>query len=105
MKKFELRKNTLEVAYKDRVNIRKGCTVDVEGDQYPVIITPFYNKEDALESLKAYTSEILKIKGNTGAYYRVTEYYVEENVYNEEGEWMSGGEVLEFAEMPTFGEE
>jgi hypothetical protein len=39
------------------------------------------------------------LSGSAGTYYLVTEYCVEENEYDEDGEWVSGGDVLEFSHM------
>lgn len=68
------------------------------------MIKPFENKEDALRELKKYQSEIRTIYGNAGKGYSVTEYYVEENEYDEDGEWIGGGDVWEFSKMPKIEE-
>lgn len=78
--------------------IKRGCTLE-QDNQEPEIIQPFADKEEALEELKKYKSEVIKLSGGAGTYYSVTEYYVEENEYDEDGEWISGGDVWEFAEM------
>lgn len=100
MKKFEVRKNHIEISFKNRSRIKSGCTFDAQ-DQYPEIMEIFNDKEAALEALKKYKSEIQKLSGGAGSYYLVTEFYVEENVYDYDGEWISGGDVLKFSEMPV----
>lgn len=96
--KYEIRKNTREISYKDRKEIKEGCTLD-QFDQELEIIKVFDDKEKALEELKAYSSSISKFSGGAGAYYLVTEYYVEENEYDEDGDRVSGGDVWEFSKM------
>lgn len=95
MKKFELRENTREVKYKDRKEIKEGCTL-YQADQYPKIINSFDSKEEALEELKSYKTEIYELSLVVGTYYSVTEYYVEENEYDEAGEWLNGGDIMSF---------
>lgn len=97
--KYEIRKNTKEISCKKRVEIKAGCTLDQE-NQDPEIIKAFDDKEEALNELKQYKSEICKLSGGAGSYYLVTEYYVEENGYDEDCEWVSGGDVWAFSEMP-----
>ena len=97
--KYELIENTREVHYKDRAEIKKGCTRD-QTDQNPEIIKSFDSKDEALEALKDYKSEILEFSSHGMIYFNVKEFYVEENVYDRDGEWISGGDVWEFSEMP-----
>lgn len=99
MKKYELRKNTREISYKERNEITEGCTLN-QMDQEPEIIESFDSKEEALKKLENKESEICQLSGGAGAYYSVTEYYVEENEYDEDGEWVEGGDVYGFSKMP-----
>lgn len=70
MKKYELKKCSREIIGLE--NIYAGCTVD--SDNYdPEILKSFLEKEDALETLKEYKTNIQKLSSS----YRVTEYYVE----------------------------
>ncbi len=96
--KYEIRKNTREISYKNRSEIKDGCTLD-QDNQEPEIIKSFDDKDKALNELKSYKSDIRKLSGGAGSYYLVTEYYVEENDYDEDGEWVSGGDVWEFSKM------
>lgn len=98
MLKYELRKNTREIRYRDRKEIKEGCTLN-QDDQYPEIISSFDSKEEALESLKGYKTKIIDYSLATGTYYSVTEYYVEENEYDEEGKWLGGGGIYEFSKI------
>lgn len=98
MKKYELMKNDIEINRRDKDRIAPGCTLD-QGDCDPELIKSFDSKEEALEELKKYKSDIRELKGRLGTYYQVTEYYVEENTYDEDG-FVEGGGIWEFSEMP-----
>ena len=99
MKKYELMKNDIEINWRDKEKIVQGCTLD-QGDCDPELIKSFYTKEEALEELKKYKSDIRELKGNLGTYYKITEYYSEENTYDEDGNFVEGGDIWEFSEMP-----
>ena len=98
MKKFELRKNSIEVSLENRKTIKEGITT-TQDDQYPEIVTSFDSLEDAKNELKKYKSSIRELSGGAGKYYLVEEYYIEENTYNEEGEWLEGGDIWEFSKI------
>lgn len=51
--KYELKKNSKEISYSDRMEIMQGCTLNQE-DQEPEIIKSFDNKDDALLELRNY---------------------------------------------------
>lgn len=99
MVKYELKKGSIEVRYKDRKEIKQGVVLTSD-NQEPELIKAFNNKEDALEELRKYKSSITEHTYN-GTLYVVEEYYVEENVYDDEDEekWLSGGDVWEFSKM------
>lgn len=99
MVKYELRKNIREIRFKDRNEIKTGCTLQ-QDNQEPEIIKSFDKKEDALKEQASYQSEIYPF----GSYFSVTEYYVEENEYDEDGEWVAGGDVWDFAPLPELEE-
>ena len=96
--KFELKECTREIKYKERFEIAAGCTAN-QDDCESKLIKSFDSKEDALEELKNYKTEINSFSSNTGTRYNVTEYYVEENEYDEDGDWVAGGDVWEFSKM------
>lgn len=95
MKKYELKMNSVEVKKED---VREGCAVDDMNAQ-PTLIKSFESKEEALEELKKYNTEKDEFSTETGTLCNVTEYYVEENEYDEDGEWISGGDVWEVSKM------
>lgn len=87
---FEVIKNTREI--KKAEQIKCGITLSAD-NQYPETIKSFNTLEDAKIELKKYQSQIFKGSG----FYEITEYYVQENVYDEDDEWIDGGDVWEFA--------
>lgn len=96
--KFEIRKDNIEIAYKDRMNIKPGCTLDnLNSDSE--IIESFDTKEDAIEALKKYTTDISTFSSANGTVFDVTEYYVEGNEYDEEGHIIACNGVWEESKM------
>ena len=96
--KFEIRKYNIEIAYKDRMNIKPGCTLDnLNSDSE--IIESFDTKEDAIEALKKYTTDISTFSSANGTVFDVTEYYVEGNEYDEEGHIIACNGVWEESKM------
>lgn len=96
--KYEIKKNEININYKNRATIKAGCTL-CQNDQDPEIIEPYENKEEALDALKSYRTSIDEFNSTNGTYYTVTEYYVEENTYDEDGTWINGGNVWAFSEI------
>lgn len=94
MKKFELVSSRVEISHKCRLEIKEGCSHHNDPD--PEIIESFNTSEEALDALKGFKSSVRDF----GRYYLVEEYYVEESDYDEDGEWIDGGDVWGFSEMP-----
>ena len=91
MKKYELKKCSAEFAWKERKEIKEGCTMyDVE----PERLGEFESLEKAEEELAKYKTEI----SQSGGLFSVTEYMIQENEYNE-GEWINGGDIWSFSKM------
>ena len=59
----------------------------------------FDTLEEAKKELKRYKTTIKEASGNNGIFYVVTEYCIEENEYDEDDEWVAGGDVWEYSEM------
>lgn len=95
MKKFEIIENIREI--KTLKDVHEGCTTE-STDQYPNTIASFETLEEAREELKKYQSEACYCQGFACGFYKVTEYYIEENEYNDDGEWIGGGDIWDFAE-------
>ena len=87
---YELRWETIEV-YSTK-NIRQGIVVSQNGDTNPQIIKTFDTKEEALTALNAYHTEIRELSHHR-RYWEVKEYYIEENTYDQDGEFVKGGDV------------
>ena len=55
--KFEIKKDNIEIAYRDRMDIKPGCTLDNMNSD-PKIIESFDTKKAAIEALKKYSTNI-----------------------------------------------
>lgn len=97
MKKFEAINSTYEVGYKDRKKIKPGACLDMEVPD-PVTVARYDTLEEAQAKLKEFKTDIKENHYN-GTYYNVTEYYIEENEYDEDGDWLTGGDIYDFSEM------
>jgi hypothetical protein len=101
MIQYNLVEESVEIKFSEREKIKTGCTTNQPGDRYPKIIKKFTEKEEALDELKKYKSTVRGDLQNHGiSYYLVTEYYVEEIEVDEDGEFVDGGGIWEFSEMP-----
>ena len=105
MKKFEIVMRRAEISWKNRKSIKEGCTMDY---QEPETIKSFDTLEDAKEELKKYQTSIRELN-NGMTYFLIEEYMVEENEYDEDGEWTAGGDVwaitpmyIEINEKPSY---
>lgn len=87
---YELRWETIEVD--STKNIKQGIVVSQSGDTDPQIIKTFDTKEEALTALNAYHTEIRELSHHR-RYWEVKEYYIEENTYDQDGEFVKGGDV------------
>ena len=96
MKKYEIIERIREIKWKDRMDIEEGCT-SLEPDQE--LIKSFDSLEEAKEELKKYKTDISKFSAASMRYFAVTEYCIEENEYDEDGELESEGSVWEYSEM------
>lgn len=95
MKRYELKKNTVEIKKED---VTQGCVVD-DTNANPKLIKSFDSKEEALNELKKYKTDVYEFSSPIGTMCNVTEYYVEENEYDEDDEWLSGGDVWGVSEI------
>lgn len=75
----------LSIEVKDTKLIKQDVTYSKD-DLYPEYLKSYLSEKEALQELQNYQTEIRKYSGNTGKFYLVTEYHVEENVYDEFGE-------------------
>lgn len=96
MRKYELIERTAEIRYKDRMDIQEGCT-SLEPDQK--LIKSFDSLEESKEELKKYKTSVRKFSSHSMGYFKVTEYLIEENEYDEDGELESAGDVWEYSKL------
>ncbi len=92
MKRYEIIKAQKEIAYKNRMSIKQGCTLD-----YMQTINSFRTFEDAKIAFKG-----LKLKSEiwyNGNVYLVIEYAIQCNEYDTDGGFIAGGDILEISEM------
>ena len=92
MIKYEIIKAQKEIAYKNRMSIKQGCTLD---DWQT--INSFETFEDAKIAFEG-----LKLKSDiwyNGNVYLVIEYAIQCNEYDADGDFIAGGDILEISEM------
>ena len=92
MKRYEIIKAQKEISYKNRKLIKQGCTLD---DCCIQTINSFVNLKDAKAAFKGLKSDIWY----NGNLYLVTEYALQCNEYNTNGDFTAGGDILEISEM------
>lgn len=99
MVKYELLKDHIEMAYRDRRKIEPGIVL-ISDNLTPELIKSFDNEEDALEELRQYESSIIECTSGT-RYIVVEEYWVEECIYDDkdEGGRLSGGDICGISKM------
>lgn len=98
MKKFDIVELSRELRYKERFEIQAGCTLS-QSDINPEILESYDTREEALEALKGYGSSFGEVRGNSGIYYLVYEYYIEEAEYDEDGERIDAQCTMDFSKM------
>ncbi len=89
--RFEVKMNRREV--KSLTDIYAGCTLELDGDNEPMLIKAFDSLDAAREELKRCRAQIDKFNGG----YSVADVYIEENTYDEDGELVECGSVWDFA--------
>lgn len=98
MKEFEILKNSIEVAWKNRKEIKEGITLTAN-EQYSKIVAILDTLDEAKVELQKYKSSIRELSGGAGKYYLVEEYYIEENSYDENGNLIECGDVGEYSKI------
>lgn len=102
MIRYEIVKRTAEISWKDRKEIKEGCTYDVlfeDGSaDYPELIASFDSEEEARKEFENYKTHIYEYSGIVGSLYLVEEYCIEKNKYDEDDDVITIG-VCEFSEM------
>ena len=95
MKVFEIYNASTELKFNEVKKLRAGVTQE-QADIYADKISVHETLEEAREMLKAYSTTIQKFPSNRVI--SVNEYYIEENEYDEDGDWISGGDIWEFTQ-------
>lgn len=103
---YELRKIREEIplSYIKKYGEIEGVTVNYayERGNLESEVIEMYNDLDAAKAeLDHYTSSVTLVQGSTKKFYVVEEYYIEENLYNADGDWIDGGDIIEFSRMPS----
>ena len=108
MTKFEIRKDSVELSWKNRKTIREGMVIDSD-NQNPELVNSYDTLEEASKAIKNYNTTIRELSGGAEKYYLVEEYYIEENVYDEDGEfercdgiWEFSKIIIELVEKPSY---
>ena len=94
---YELMEISAEILYKDRKRIKPGICLEYNYDRNPSLVETFASTEKAMEELGKRKSTVVYM----GRYFLVTEYYVEESEYDEEGDWISGGNIWGYSEFDS----
>ena len=96
MKKYDIVKRPVLFGYKERNEIRKNCTSFCEDEEF---IKSFDTLEEATKEFGKYKTEINTYPGKHGEIYEVIEYAIQENLYDEDGEFETYCDVAEVSEM------
>lgn len=90
MIKYELRRCNEEISYKNKMSIEGLCwSFETETD----LIKSFDNKEDALKELEKYEADLSLQSNGNYKYFTVEQYFVIEAEYDEDDEWIAGGDI------------
>lgn len=98
MRKYEILRKDVEIKFADRKNINCGCAVGVL-DVVPETIKSFDTLEDAEKELSKYNTRIWKLSNSGGAYFTVSEYYIELNEYDFDGLFVDSDGVKKVSDM------
>lgn len=98
MRKYEVLRKDVEIKFADRKNINCGCAVGAL-DVVPETIKSFDTLEDAEKELSKYNTRIWKLSNSGGAYFAVSEYYIESNEYDSDGLFVDSDGVKKVSDM------
>lgn len=96
MKKYEIIKRPMTFDYKERKQIKESCTAFCENEE---LVKSFDTLDEAIKEFGKYKTEISTRSGSHGTMYEVTEYVVQENTYDDDGEFENYGDILEVSKM------
>lgn len=98
MRKYEILRKDVEIKFADKKNINCGCAVGAL-DVVPETIKSFDTLEDAEKELSKYNTHIWKLSNSGGAYFAVSEYYIESNEYDSDGLFVDSDGVKKVSDM------
>lgn len=93
--RYDLIRTILTVDWSNRFGIYSGCAIDSIETADSMVFLPFEVKEEALMELESHPSDITK----EGSNLIVTEYFVQENEYDETGTLCGGGSILDYSQI------
>lgn len=93
--RYDLIRTILTVNWSNRFGIYSGCAIDSIEKADSMVFLPFEVKEEALMELESHPSDITK----EGSNLIVTEYFVQENEYDETGTLCGGGSILDYSQI------
>lgn len=99
MIKYEVYFNSIEIGYKSRRTIKAGVSIEVAFNLEPELVASFDNLEDAQAELNSKDTTITDLSGNAGTYYLVEEFYLAENEYDEDGDFVQQIAIHDFSKM------
>ena len=87
MKVYEVKKDTREIAYKDRKEIKTLCAIEQDWTN-PESLGKFHTEEEAVEECKKHMPDLREYPG----FFVIEECYIEICEADEEGEFVSGSD-------------
>lgn len=98
MRKYEVLRKDVEIKYAERKSLKPGCAVGAL-DVVPETIKSFDTLEEAEKELSKYNTRIWKLSNSGGAYFAVSEYYIESNEYDSDGLFVDSDGVKKVSDM------
>ena len=96
MIKYEIIQNRAKFYSGIRYKIVSGCTLD-SFEFEPAVIRSYDTKAQALAEFDKLTARIEKMGIGIGTYYMVTEYYLQKNKYDNNGNWIDCLKIYKFS--------
>ncbi len=96
MKKYEIVERVMKFGYKEKKEIKKDCTSFCEDEK---LVKSFDTLDEAKLEFKKYKTEVHTYSGACETTYVVTEYAIQENSYDEDGEFEAFCDTWEVSEM------
>lgn len=98
MRKYEILRKDVEIKYAERKSLKPGCAVGAL-DVVPETIGSFDTPEEAEKELSKYKTSIQELSNSGGAYFAVSEYYIESNEYDSDGLFVDSDGVKKVSDM------